>query len=129
MGCHDWIVRWLVGLLVSLFLGAIAARSFLKAVRKTIGYKAPSYKVVPSWILGLVEGTFFTVAVAFDLSGVVIAMVGWITTKMAAHWNAPSAPTQLNIAAVRFSSLLGSMVSLFFAMLGGLICRGTLWPQ
>jgi len=121
------LFRWLVGFAVSLVLGAFATRKFLKIIRGEIEYKEPEYKVVPTWILGLVEGTFFTFAVAFDLSGVVVGMIGWIAAKMAAHWNTKTEQTTPNIEAVRFSSLLGSMVSLLFAMIGGLICSGKLW--
>lgn len=79
---------------------------------------------IPSWAAGLIERLFFTLAVAFDVSGSATAMMAWIAIKMAAHWNLlgkPDAPGALSIA-------LGGLVSMFFALTGGAICRGLIRP-
>ena len=48
--------------------------------------------------------------------------------KMAAHWGQESQEHQVsNIVTVRFLVLVGTMLSLLFAMIGGLICAGRLW--
>lgn len=129
MWSNEIVNQWVTGLFVSLVIGSIVTRLFLHIVRKRIGYVKPNYALVPYWVLGLVEGVFFTVAVAFNLPGVVIAMIAWMVAKMAAHWGSAESEVQPNIAAVRFSALLGSMISLFFAMIGGLICSGRIWIE
>jgi hypothetical protein len=71
---------------------------------------------------------FFTIGVAFDLSGVMVGMVAWMGAKMAAHWGREPKEHQVkNIETVRFLVLGGTMISLLFAMIGGLICAGKLW--
>jgi len=44
------------------------------------------------WVTGITERLFFTVAVAFELSGVATAMMGWMAIKLAANWNRPTVP-------------------------------------
>ena len=57
-----------------------------------------------------------------------IGMVAWMGAKMAAHWGKESQENRIsNIVTVRFLVLVGTMVSLLFAMIGGLICAGKLW--
>jgi len=68
-------------------------------------------------VTGIIERVFFTVVVAFDVSGTATAMMGWIAIKMAAVWNV-SQPR----AATIFTAL-GGLMSMFFALTGGLICR------
>ena len=121
------VSSWITGLFFALVIGNLLTKLFLKIIRKNIGYKKPNYKVVSPTILGIVEGAFFTVAVAFELPGVIVAMIAWVAAKMAAHWGTKSEKDVENIEAVRFSALLGSMSSMFFAMIGGLICSGKIW--
>lgn len=121
------IIQWITGLFFVLVIGNLFTKLFLKIIREKIGYKKPDYIAVPPLVLGVIEGVFFTVAVAYELSGVVVAMIGWIGVKMAAHWGTKSEQDVTNIEAVRFTALLGSMVSLLFAMIGGLICSGKIW--
>jgi hypothetical protein len=97
-------------------------------MRRSIDFKEPTYPGIPVLVTGTVERLFFLVAVAFNLSGVVVAMVGWIGVKMAAHWGArPEAPEQQksgSIYAIRITAILGGLLSLLFAMVGGLVCSG-----
>ena len=78
-------------------------------------------------VLGTIERLFFTIVVAFNVSGTATAMIGWIAVKMATDWqiivkddkdNRKSWKRQLAM-----SGLLGSMISLFFALIGGLVLR------
>jgi len=76
------------------------------------------------------ERLFFTVVVAFDVSGAAIAMIGWITLKLATNWNRPGTQSQeqwSKWSAWAFSALIGGLVSMLFALLGGLGWRGRLW--
>jgi hypothetical protein len=60
--------------------------------------------------------------VAFNVYGTATAMIVWIGLKMGADWlivlQGEKKAWQRQIA---FSALLGSMISLFFALIGGLI--------
>lgn len=67
---------------------------------------------------------FFTILVAFDVSGTATAMIGWVTVKMLTDWHRILKPdAELGVRSSAFASLLGNMISLIFALIGGLICR------
>lgn len=77
-----------------------------------------TYSRVPAWIIGTIEQLFFSVAIAFDISGIVIGMIGWITIKMASHWNLDKEKFH---ATDSFTALMGNMVSMSFALIAGII--------
>lgn len=90
---------------------------------------------VSKWVsgvaTGLVESVFFCFAVAINLTGAVGAMMAWTAIKAQAHWNLftgfgehkPKSDTRRT-----YKALLGSLVSLFFATIGGLLCADApLW--
>ena len=79
-------LRWTVGLSVSLVCGGIVNQYWARRVRKLIGDEDPQYRILIPLSLGVVENLFFTIGVAFDLSGVMVGMVAWMGAKMAAHW-------------------------------------------
>lgn len=118
----DILIRWIVGLLISIVVGHFVTIWTLRGLRRTFKYQPPSYRVIPPWINGVVERLFFTVVVAFDFSAVTVGMVAWIAAKMAAHWNTKQQIE--NIEAIRFSALMAGLVSMLFAVIGGLICQG-----
>jgi len=124
---------WLFGLTWALVVGHLATkfvlnriRAFLVAARTAAGdTSTPPWSIgtgVPSWLTGTIERLFFTVAVAFDLSGVATAMMTWMLIKLAANWNRPTAPPD-PVGALALSAALGGLASMFFAMTGGMICR------
>jgi hypothetical protein len=120
--------RWTAGFFVSLVFGGIVTQYYARRIRKLIGDEDPQYRILIPLSLGVVENLFFTIGVAFDLSGVMVGMVAWMGAKMAAHWGIESKEHQVkNIDTVRFLVLGGTMISLLFAMIGGLICAGKLW--
>lgn len=85
----------------------------------------PSDRQVRPLVTGTAERLFFTLVVAFDVSGAAIAMVAWIALKMVA-----SREDRIRRAeregrtplAFEFAGLLGNLSSMFFALVGGLIC-------
>ncbi len=117
-------MRWVIGLLVSLAVGWLVTGQFVRWVRTHygIGEHTGASPFVPPSLTGLVERLFFSVLVAFNISGTAVAMIGWIAAKMATNWNRLGTPVQFSAAAL--SALLGGMVSMLFALLGGLICSG-----
>ena len=121
-------LRWTVGLFVSLVFGGIVTQYWARRLRKLIGNEDPQYRIFIPLSLGVLENLFFTIGVAFDLSGVMVGMVAWMGAKMAAHWGRESKEHQVkNIETIRFLVLAGTMLSLLFSMIGGLICAGKLW--
>jgi len=111
-------------LLVSLFVGWLATDQFLGRLRSRYNIeKTTSENAVPPALIGLLERLFFTVAVAFDLPGAAVAIIAWISIKMATHWNRIDPEKYPNGRFLVFSGLLAGLVSMFFAMLGGLIIR------
>jgi hypothetical protein len=62
------------------------------------------------------------------VSECIVEMQDILGAKMAAHWGKESQEHRVtNIVTVMFLVLVGTMISLLFAMIGGLICAGKLW--
>lgn len=62
---------------------------------------------------------------AFNISGVMIAMIGWMGAKMAAHWGEERNKEKLgSVATIRYLMLTGTLASMLFSIVGGLICAG-----
>jgi hypothetical protein len=128
------IFKWFFGLSISLAAGHFASRKFRDFRNKHIEKVTNNSKeielikkdqiqsdLLPT-ITGIAERFFFTLIIAFDVSGGAVAMIAWLGAKMAVNWNRLSGE---NPVARGFSmtALQTGMVSLFFALLGGLICR------
>lgn len=129
----DWLMtaaRWPLGFILSLLLGGVITPRIVAWLRtKYEGYSPPVYAVLPSECVGFTEAFFFTIAVGFKLQAVVPAMVAWIGIKMLAHWNSNPVPQGEDLKgsplfANRFTALIGSLISLLHALIGGLICSG-----
>jgi len=84
-------------------------------------------KGVPPSLTGIIERLFFTVIVAFNVSGFISAMVGWLALKLATNWNRKFWDDTYSARLYGFSALIAGLVSMLFAFLGGLIIRGELW--
>ena len=135
---HPW-TPWVAGLVFSLGFGHVAVYEFLVRLRlyMNLGSKPGQEsitKAVPSWLMGVGERFFFTIAVGVNLSGAGVAMMAWIAIKMAANWNRPGPPNEEEedlLIRKRFalSAAVAGMMSMIFALLGGLICKGKIWPS
>jgi len=78
----------------------------------------------PPRITGTLERLFFAVLVGFDVSGTAIAMILWVALKMATEWfSVIQEQREAWKMQMVFSALLGNVVSLLFALVGGLIFR------
>jgi hypothetical protein len=113
----------LAGFSISLVVAAFAVSWILEWLRRDLEVEsAHREEQVPAWIVGTVERAFFTVVVAAGLSSVAVAMILWIAAKMAAGWSGGSQEIQ-NGEAFRFTALLGDLVSMTFALVGGGVVR------
>ena len=127
-------VNWLAGLIFSLGFGHVGTVLFLKYLRSymKLGVKPGTqsdHKEIPPWLMGTCERFIFTMAVAFGLSGTVVGMMAWLGLKMATYWNRPGfAPDkeEEQFKRIRFalSAALAGLISMTFALIGGLICNG-----
>ena len=119
-----FVMILIFGYSFSLVGGHYATRAFLNWLRSYQKIEKPAQvndeKPVPPWLLGAVERFFFTTMVAFDIAGAGIAMIAWLGIKMATHWNREEGAESVNLA---MSALAAGIVSMTFAMIGGLICR------
>jgi hypothetical protein len=59
--------------------------------------------------------------VAFDVSGATTAMMAWLALKMLTHWNRPG-DNKIPYAGA-FTALLAGLISMLFALLGGLLWK------
>lgn len=83
---------------------------------------------MPGWLVGLIERLVFTLAVAVVGMTVITAIMGWIGIKMVTGWSRAGKPEFDNMVFRiwkdrAFSSLYGNLISMSFAVSGGIICR------
>lgn len=151
------LTSWLIGLSFSLLGGWLVTSLFLKVLRhwmrlpeklkgpdesekiapdgecaKPEGEKPAAQgelRGVPPELTGLIERLFFTVFVAFNVVGVVPAMVGWMALKLATNWNLKLWEATPSARLFGFSALLAGLLSMLFAFLGGLIVKRELWAH
>jgi hypothetical protein len=144
--------KWFLGLGFSIIVGHFVTASFLVFLRRYTEKRAkkdkriykrkiicaylglayypplhPSERQVSPIIVGILERTFFTIIIACNISGGAVAMIGWITLKMLTsrkyreeRAKAEGAPTALVFES---AGLLGNLISMFFALIGGLIIQ------
>jgi undecaprenyl pyrophosphate phosphatase UppP len=130
-----WL-QWIVGFGISLVAGQLVVSILLYCVRRHLGKENDplsgnsKIREVPAWLIGLSERLFFSVIIAFGVLGAAVSMIPWIAVKMVTTWhrlgqmkdNPWTGPFAL-------SSLLGNLVSMLFALFGGLVCRGQIWQN
>jgi len=83
---------------------------------------------IPGSVTGILERTFFTLLVAFNVSGTGTAMIAWLALKMASGWNSgersePGTKKWIDAVNTSFVALLAGLASMLFAVVGGLIIR------
>jgi hypothetical protein len=86
----------------------------------------------PQWLLGMCERLFFTIVVGFSGVGVGAGtIIAWLAIKTALDWRRRTSeePNELRdiIRASQLSNLAG-LISLLFAMIGGLILSVAVSP-
>lgn len=130
-------VGWVIGLgVVSLFLGSVVSFLVWRALHKYFGrlnvergWNLPSDFTTTVWLypflIGILERLFFTILIAFQVTGAGGGLIGWIGVKLAVGWGSVKEGKTAN-RALAFSGLLSNLTSLLFAVLGGLICNGTI---
>ncbi len=124
----DRATLWAVGFYFSLVIGHVVGWALLRTLRRGESSPLALSPNVPGWALGLIERLVFTMAIAVNFSpnGMAVGVAGWIGLKMAVGW---SEGRNLQDEKFRkwkhraFSALLGSLVSMAFAVMGGMICR------
>lgn len=132
IGLPMWY-RGIMGFAISLGAGQLGVFILLWWVRRHLGEendplpRSPIIREVPPEWIGLIERTFFTLIIAFNVSGAGVSMIAWIMVKMFSTWNRLLKIEDLWAGPFAFSSLLGNLVSMLFALVGGLICRKGNW--
>lgn len=136
---------WIPGFIVALVLGHLWTVTVLWPIRNYIHRQVVKRNeqiagiyidqlAVPPWLTGYIERSFFCTLVAFDISATAAGMLTWILIKMATDWHrllgqgVESKFCMYGPRSLAFASLLAGMISLFFALIGGLICRIALDP-
>ena len=121
------MTQWVSGLSFSILAGGIVTWLFLRLLRSTLGEMPRlSQTGIPAWLTGIVERLFFTVLVGLEVSGAPAAMIGGLALKLATDWNHPDWKEKTSAREFAVSALLGGLVSMLFALIGGLICAGKL---
>jgi hypothetical protein len=126
------VIAFAGGLLFSVVVGHQVVAALLEVLnRRADLHSRPDEEKdgprIPAAITGYVERLFFSLLVAFDVSGTPPAMIGWIAAKMLAHWNSPQAGrpgmSAVEMRNRRFVALLSGLVSLSIALVGGVIAK------
>jgi hypothetical protein len=124
--CLLWVISivWTLGIgtyLVPKFQGWLR-NTYLDAI-KFKSYKPEEFGPI-DWLLGFIERAFFMILIAFKISGAAVAMITWLLVKMATNWHriidTEKGKQPLN-RGLALCSLVTGMVSLFFAVTGGII--------
>lgn len=127
------LVRWIIGLGVSLGIGALVTGKLVEWLRAPIEREVAEREkpldikrerlTIDNWLVGLIERPFFTVLVASEVSGTAVAILGWIALKMVFDWGVISwKEGDRLVRSYLFTALHGNLSSMFFALIGGLIC-------
>lgn len=136
------VIRLVIGFAVSLLLGWLFTALFYRWTTNKITNGDEELeremewdqntKGVPREITGLLERFFFTIVVIINVPAAPFAMLVWLTLKMATNWNRDPLEGVLTKQQARrrarFSlrSLLSGLVSMSFALIGGLIAAGSI---
>lgn len=120
--------RWIFGLTFSVGVGHFILEYGLRALRMSI-IKRPTLGQpgIRGWQWGVIERPFFIILVVYNMKIAVPAMLVWIGIKMKINWGDVNKASKEKWLQVPNTSLYGDFVSMFFALIGGLICDGTLW--
>ncbi len=132
-----FVLRWVAGLVVSLVLGEWLTRKSVDYITEEMKERGKEIDIISDYqykafwglpyfssrITGTIERLVLTILVAFDAFGLAIAMVVWISVKVTTDRLAFKDGKEAWQKQLPFSALLGSMISLSFAFIGGLICR------
>ena len=134
------IFWWVLGFAFSMLLGCWLTKIFLERIResmlefikhkykkdKEIFDRAVEWEIeelgVVDHAVGIVERGFFTIVIAFWVPGAAVAMISWIMVKMVTNWHQITGKN-LTDRGLALCSLMASLVSMFFALIGGLFCR------
>jgi len=126
---------WLIGIgLVSLLLGSLITwvawemlDKYFKRMARMKGWALDADDtekiIMQPIVIGILERLVFSFLVAMEVSGVSTAIIGWIALKMASGWNR-IAEGKTKYKVLAFNGLIVSLLSLFIAVLGGLIANG-----
>jgi len=134
------LIFFLLGFVFSLYLGNIVIQYILNKFKDKIGKMATEQKVeipgiyehelfIPGSILGIYERILFTPLIAFEVSGIGGGMFIYITVKMTIDWlnllkrGNESDFQNTGVRSLVFRSLIGNILSMAFALIGGLICQ------
>ncbi len=131
---------WLNGLFMSLIDGGVAAFGIVETLRflGSVPRFPRSIKLCALTALtGLLERLGVTLLTVWNPTAALAFAVAWMGLKMAANWNrpgrleasqfepdVPEPEKWIRVARGAMSALLGSLVSLGFGVLGGLVVKG-----
>ena len=123
-------IRWVIGLALALVLGHFVTDLFVDLITKIHFHRYPYDKLKYSEkkdefmaaLTGTIERFFFVLLIAFNVNATAPAMVGWIAIKMTPNWAILKRGKSF-----AFISLFGNVVSMTFALLGGLVCGEEIW--
>jgi hypothetical protein len=132
------ILWFSIGYLVSVYLGGKIIPTVLNKIKNKILEGAQKdNEIIPETYLfelfisgktlGYYERALFTLLIAFNISGTASGMFAYVTLKMIIDWmniitKDHDHIERKGVRSLIFRSLIGSLISMLFAVIGGLIC-------
>jgi hypothetical protein len=132
------ILWFFIGYLVSLYLGGKIIPTVLEKIKNKIleGARKDNEIIPETYLfelfisgktLGYYERALFTLLIAFNISGTASGMFAYVTLKMIIDWmniitKDHEHIERKGVRSLIFRSLIGSLISMLFAVIGGLIC-------
>ena len=87
---------------------------------------SPLTSLAPYWLTayltGILERIVFSIAITYDISGVMIGMVTWNLIKLQAHWGLFTVEGARDVTRT-YIGIVGGLLSMFFAVVIGCSAR------
>lgn len=109
-------VTSIISVIANFIVGALI--DYLSRVLDVPDLSAAPYWLTGRWT-GVLERVVFGVAFAFDISGVMTAIVTWNLIKLQAHWGIFFTPEEKRDIKRTYVAMLGGLLSILFAILAG----------
>ena len=121
-------MNWIMGFLVSIVVGHVVVWTVRHFMYKRLGVPETRVRAVSPTVMGIAERAFFTLVVGFEVTDAAVSMMAWVAVKMIGGWNRLGFKVEGETLEERAERATGavflSLLSMGFALIGGLICTG-----
>jgi hypothetical protein len=121
-----YVIGYGVSVVIAIPITYVWTNFLYRKLDESVAEKTSEEKPGRVWwippLIGIFERIIITTLIAFSVSGAASFIGTWIAVKIAGGWITWSKGTTYG-RGVLFVSLLGSAMSVLFALVGGIICQ------